>query len=378
MTSNVTVLPVETAADRKRFIRVPVEIYASEKGFVAPLDFEREEALSQKKNPYFEHAKAKYWLAYKDGEIAGRISAQVDELAMETYDERIGFFGFIDAIDDADVFAALFQTAEDWLKENQITKVRGPFSHSINDECGLMIDGFEATPMLLMPFHPAYADAHVKAAGYDKGVDTHAFSYQVGSGRETYYLDRLQKKMQNVSIRQLNMKDYDADIRRIVEIFNDAWSDNWGFVPYTNAEVDHLAESMKLILDPELVIIVELEGKPVSMVVCLPNLTEAIDGLDGKLFPFGWAKLLWRLKVKGVKSCRIPLMGIRRKFHDSFYGAMMVRTMLEQLEIAMKKKGYTELEASWILEDNLPMRRILESIGSEIYKTYRIYEKALA
>ena len=373
----VEVIPVGSKAELERFIRLPMRLNAGDPNWIAPLMFERREALSPKHNPFFEHAEHQFWLARKDGRDVGRISAQIDHLAQTDPAAPAGYFGMIAAEDDADVFAALFATAEAWLRQRGRAQVMGPFNLSINEEVGLLVDGFDTPPMVMMGHDPPYTGARIEAQGYAKIKDVYAYISGVPvftPGVET----RLKRPPPpGLVIRPINMKDFDGEVRTLVGIWNDAWSQNWGFAPITEAETRHLGESLKLLLHPRLIWFVEIDGEPAGFGALLPNLNDAIFDLKGKLLPFGWAKLLWRLKIKGVRRGRVPLMGVRRKYAREIRGAFAPFLILDAFRREAPKIGITEAEYSWILEDNTPMRHILEGFDARIYKTYRLYGKAL-
>lgn len=376
--SKIEVVPVAGRERLKQFIALPKALYRGQRGYVAPLDIERAEVLSPKKNPYFTHAEAQLFLALRDGKPVGRISAQICRLEQERR-PGTGHFGWLDAIDDPAVYAALLTTAEDWLRSRGMTRMVGPFSFSSNEETGLLVDGFDSLPMLMMPYHAAYAGKHVTTAGLAKAKDVLAYDID-----ETTYKpmgsSRMLEKWQadgTVRLRGLDMKNYTRDLRIILDIFNDAWSENWGMVPFTEAEIAAAASSMKPLIDPDLVVIAEVKGEPAGMLVCLPNLLEAIRDFDGSLLPFNLFKLIWQLKRKTLKTARIPLAGIRKAHHSSVLGAALLPLMFDRVKGPFLKRGLQRVELSWILEDNKPMRRVIEGIGGKAYKTYRLYEKSL-
>ena len=377
--SAVEVSPVAGRADLAAFIQLPKRLYRGHKGYVAPLDMERSEALSPKTNPYFDHAEVQLFLARRDGKVVGRISAQIDKLYLEKYGEKTGQFGFLDAEDDPAVFNALIEAAEAWLNAKGMTRALGPLSFCTNEETGLLVDGFDALPMLLMPFHLPYNAKHIEAKGYRKAKDVvsyhlHKDEYKpLGSKR---MLERAAAES-GVVVRNIDMKRFQPEIETVIDIFNDAWSQNWGMVPFTEKEMAAAAKGLKLLIDPKMVVIAEQNGQAAGMMVCLPNLLEAARDLDGKILPFGILKLLYRLKTNKVRSGRIPLMGIRRKHHGTVLGATLLPLMFEKLRERFLERGLERLEMSWILEDNTAMRRVLEGIGGKAYKTHRIYEKAL-
>jgi hypothetical protein len=376
----VAVEEVANARDLTAFIDLPKRLYRGRPGYIAPLDMERKETLSRKKNPYFQHAEGALFVARRGGEVVGRISAQRCRLYEEKYHDGTGHFGWLDSIDDINVARALTGAAETWLTAHGASRAVGPFSFSSNEESGLLVDGFDSQPMLMMPYHLPYQGGLVEACGYAKARDLLAYTvdtktyHAVGSSR---MLDKMRGDGR-IRLRGLDMKNYKPDLAQLLQVFNDAWSQNWGMVPFTQAEIETAAASMKPLIDPDMVVIAEIDGEVAGMLVCLPNLMEAIRDFDGRLFPFGIPKLLWRLKRKTQKTARVPLMGIRRKYHGTLTGAALLPLMFHRLKAPFFARGLEHVELSWILEDNMAMRRVLEGIGAKIYKTYRVYEKALA
>ena len=362
-----------------RFIRLPNRLNAHDPNYIAPLTMERRQALSPATNPYFDHAEVQLWLARRGGRDVGRISAQIDRLAPSDGGAPIGHFGLIAAEDDAEVFAILLRTAEDWLRERGCARALGPMNLSVNEEVGLLIDGFDTPPMVMMGHDPRYAGRQVEAQGYAKAKDVHAYLCRSINELPEPVLRRARRTPpKGVALRCLDMKNYDAEVATLTRILNDAWAGNWGFTPTTEAETRALAKALKSVIDPRLVWFAEIDGEPAGVIVYLPNVNEAIRDLGGRLLPFGWVKLLWRLKVARVKSVRVPLMGVSRKFHRDRRGQLLPFLMIDAGATKACALGYERFELSWVLEDNMPMRRISESIGASIYKTYRLYEKTLA
>jgi len=373
--SGVEVMAVSTPAEMDRFIRLPFALYAADPNFVPPLLLERQEALSPSKNPYFQHAEAKFWLARRDGRDVGRISAQIDRLVT---DPEIGHFGMIAAEDRPEVFAALFAAAEGWLRERGKTRVLGPFNLSINEESGVLVDGFDTPPMLLMGHDARHIGGRIEALGYAKAKDLIAYIQTAADGLLPAAARRFAEKRmpKNMTLRTLDVKRYREEFDTVTEIFNDAWSENWGFLAFTEAEIAHMAKSLKPLIRPEYVVLVEVAGRPIGFGIALPNLNEVIADFNGRLLPFNWLKLLLRLK-SGPKTARVPLMGIRRSYSGGLIGGLVPILIIEALRQAMHKNGVRDVEMSWILEDNRPMRHMIESLGGRPYKTYRIYEKRL-
>jgi hypothetical protein len=374
----VEIVQVTDKAMLKRFIKVPFLIQKDDKNWVPPLISEREEAFNPAKNELVRRSEVRFWIARRDGRDVGRISAQIDPLAQKAGADKVGQFGCLIAIDDPEIFAALFKTAEDFLRSRDVRHVQGPFTLSINEETGLLIDGFDTQPMMMMGHDPAYVAAHIEAAGYRGEGDVFAYMLDMQAPLSKSARNMLARPLAStVTMRKLNLKDYDNEVRRIVSIFNDGWSGNTGFVPMTEAETDELGTRLKLLLDERLVWFAELNGEAVAFIVTLPNINEAIRDLNGKLFPFGVLKLLWRLKVKGLKSARVPLMGVRRGLAGTVIGSALPLQLIGAIWPEVIKLRYRWLELSWILENNRPMRSILERLGAKAYKTYRIYGKAL-
>jgi hypothetical protein len=372
--SDIKIIPVHTPAELMRFIRLPARLQAQDPKFVPALEMERLDALRPGKNPYFEHAEAQFFLAVRDGRDVGRISAQVDRLVN---DPAIGHFGLIVAEDDPAVFAALFAAAESWLRQRGKSRVLGPFNLSINEEMGLLIDGFDTPPMIFMSHDPRYAAGRIEEQGYGKAKDVIAYLFDMSVDFPPR-IRRLAERYaaSGVKLRQIDMSRFDAEFGMVMEIFNDAWSENWNFVPFTDAELKHMAKGLKPLLDPKLTAIAEHDGRAVAFGIMLPNLNEAIRDFNGKLLPFNWIRLLLRLK-KGTASARVPLLGVRRSFSAGLSGGLAPFLIIDSLHKGAAKKGIKSIELSWILEDNRPMRRIIEELGAAAYKTYRVYEKYL-
>ncbi len=379
MPSGLRIHRVEDRAALKRFLLLPAALHAGDRNWVQPLMFERLEHLNPKKNPWFDHAEVGYWLAVRDERPVGRISAQVDHLHLERHGDATGHFGFLEAEDDAEVFGALFEAAEGWLRARGMRRVTGPFSLSINDESGLLVEGFETPPYIMMGHSPRYYGPRIEEQGYRTAKNLLAYIYNMAkpSPRAQRMLERLSQGA-GLSFRPIVMRRFDEELRTIVDIFNDAWSDNWGFVPMTPAEVRYMGRNLKPIIRPENAWIGEVEGRPAAMTVTLPNINEAIADLRGRLLPFGWAKLLWRLKVRGTRSARMVLMGVRKRYQGTPRGAALALGVTEALRSWHAVHGHQEAEFSWVLEDNRPTLDMIELLGGRAYKTYRVYEKSLA
>ena len=376
-------LRVEPVRDRRalvRFLEMPKALYADDPNWVPPLLFERLHHLDVRKNPYFDHAEAAYWVACRDGRLVGRISAQADRAHLDLHDAATGHFGFLEAEDDPDVFRILLATAEDWLRERNLTRALGPFSLSINDESGLLIEGFETPPYLMMGHARPYYAHRLEQQGYTKAKDLIAYAYDLSTEPPATiraFVDKA-KAENDLRFRPMDKSRFGAELAMVVEIFNDAWSGNWGFLPFSEPEMRYLANNLKPLLRADDVAIAEIGGEPVAMAVSLPNVNEAIADLGGRLLPFGWAKLIWRLKVRGTKTARLPLMGVRRQYQGTPLTAALMLGVIDLIRVSHRARGTERSELSWILEDNRPTRRLIEKFGGRAYKTYRVYEKDLS
>jgi GNAT superfamily N-acetyltransferase len=373
----VRISAVEDRAALDRFIRVPFEVFAPDPAWVPPLVLERRMHLSPKMNPYFRHARWQAFIAWRGSTPVGRISAQVDTLHLERYADATGFFGMLDAEDRSDTFAALFAAAEQWLREQGMRRVRGPFSLSINEETGLLIEGFDTPPVFMMGHARPYYAMHVEALGYRKAVDTFAYRIAADFAPSPVMARLVAAAGKRINVRPLDRKRFAAEIALLRDIFNDAWAENWGFLPFTEEEFHELGNSLRFLVDPGLIRIAEVDGEPAAFIVVIPNINEAIRGLGGRLAPLGWAKLLWRLKVRHPTTARVPLMGVRRKYQRTRLGPALAFLVIAGAQPRTLALGVKEVELSWILENNAGMRSIIESIGGHPYKRYRIYERQL-
>ena len=376
--TTLIIVPVETSADLDDFIKLPYRLHHDDPDWVPPLLMERRDTLDRNKSPYMKRATVQLWLAKRGSKIVGRISAQMDPFAEAERGPEEGHFGMIDAEDDITVFEALTKTAEDWLRERGATIVFGPLNLHINQEVGLLIDGRDTPPMLMMSHDFDYVKRHLEALGYEKVRDLNAFLWTIGEDMPAMMKAfEKRKPTDGLVVRNIDMKNYREEVRKLCRIFNDAWSENWGFVPMSDDEVEHMANELRPLIVPELVYFVDMDGEPAAFLVCLPNLNEAISDLNGKLLPFGWAKLFWRLKVRQVKSVRVALLGVRRQYLNTVLGPRMVGNIMWRLYREVEKRGIEKLEMSWVLEDNMPMKRLAEKMGGQQYKTYRVLQKSL-
>jgi hypothetical protein len=368
--------PVNDRRQLRQFIRLPWSIYSNDPVWVPPLLLERKEHLSPR-NPYFDHARYQSWIAYRDGNAVGRISAQIDQLHLDHHREDEGFFGMIEAEDNPETFKKLLDTAETWLREHGMRRILGPYNLSINQESGLLVDGFNAPPCMLMGHARPYYRARIEENGYQKAKDLLAYIIESNFNHPPAIKAVVKRAKKRVTVRSLRKSHYDEDMKIVENIFNDAWSENWGFIPYTEAEFKQLAKDFKLILDFNLLKIAEVDGVPAAFMATVPNINEAIRDLNGRLLPFGWLKLLWRLKVRYPQTARIPFMGVRKQYQGSLLGAALAFMVIIDGQPYGLKRGIKKVELSWILEDNKGTRDIIESLGAVIYKRYRIYGKDL-
>ena len=370
----VTVRPVALGRAARPFIDVLWRVYEDDPIWVPPLRRTLREQLDPKMTPFLRYGRAQLFIAERDGEAVGRISAHVNPLHNERWNERAGFFGFFECIDDAEVAGALFEAAEHWLDEEEVDFVRGPVSFTLNEEAGCLVDGFDRPAQVAMPHGRPYYAGLIDGAGYTKAKDLWAYRYDVGildERRQRAY--DLIHAMPNVHVREFEKKHLKRDVRLAVEIFNDAWQQNWGFVPVTVEEADRLAENLIQFADPGLTVMVEIDGEPAAMVLGIPNVQEAARDINGRLFPFGWAKLLWRLH-RGLESGRVILLGVKRKYRRREFAQLPVMLTAE-INVRGAQQGYHWAELGWVLEDNTALAQLVRRTNARVYKTYRIFEK---
>ncbi len=375
---SVTVTPVSGRRELDAFIKLPFRLYRDDPNWVPPLLYLERQRFEPKTNPFLQHADAQLFLARRNGQVVGRISAQVDHEHNRFHQERTGFFGFFESEDDPETARALFGAAEGWLKERGMEVARGPLSFSINQEVGLLIDGFDTPPMIMTPHSRPYYGRLIEGAGFSKVMDLYAWKYNLEAvPPKAHRAVEALRQRPEITIRRGDIHRFDEEIATILDSFNSAWSENWGFVPVTPAEAHHLAKELRTIADPNLVVIVEVDGKTAGVVLVAPDLNEAIRDLNGRLFPFGWAKLLWRIKVSKIKSGRLMILGVKKEYRTRKYLAMAY-LLCDEIYHRARDGGYRRAEFSWTLEDNTAVNTIIRNIGIRLYKTYRVYEKPLA
>lgn len=376
----VTVEAIDAKKERTRFIRAAKPAFTDDPVYIAPLELEVGSRIDPAENPTLKSSPHCFWVASKNGKDVGRIAALVNSGHIDRYNDDTAHFGFLDAIDDPEVFDALITTAEEWARAQGMKRLAGPFSLSVNEEVGMLVDGFDTPPYVLMPHGRPWYQTHVEAAGYTKAMDLFALSYENEKNfipeKRQRFVDRALSS-DKVVIRNADFSRFKEEIATAVDIFNDAWSDNWGFIPFTDENADHMASELRPLIEKHNFVICTYDGEPAAFAIVLPNINQMIRDFDGKLLPFNWAKLLYRLKFSPIQQARMPLMGVRKKLQGKPVGLAFAYKMIQVMNNANMDKGLVSSELSWILESNTAMLNVLKDMGGEIYKTYRIYEKAL-
>jgi len=377
--ASVEIRPVRNRRDLKRFVRVPFHLHRDHPQWVPPLILDRMQFLDRGKNPYFEHAEAEYFIAERDGEPVGRITAQIDRRWDEYQGGEDGMFGFFETIDDREVAAALLGAAEDWLRARGRTRVLGPMDFTTNDELGLLVDGYELRPMILQNWHPPYYRELIEGLGYGKEIDLLMWFLGLGELKEGDQFDASihaaaenALRSEGVEIRRIVKRNLHEEMRRFTEVYNEAWADNWGFVPPTEAEIEFHAKLLKQVIDEDWAFVAEKEGETVGVALTLPDINQVLAKMGGRLLPVGWLKfLLGRSKIDRV---RVFALGVKHAYRHSGVAAGLYLKHLE----AATPEGIPAGETGWILETNEAMNRAMEGMGGEVVKRYRIYERALS
>lgn len=371
-THKITV--AKTDKQRKRFIDFLYEHYEGEEHWIAPLKMEQKKLIDEDKNPFYENAEIALFLVEEGEKLCGRIAAIIDHRYNEHHNDKTGFFGFFECINDQTVANLLLKVASGWLRERGRTKILGPANPSMMDEVGILVEGFEYDPSIMMPYHKPYYDKLIKNAGLSKAMDLYAFRVTQG----TVNLDRMyraeelvRRRIRRLDIREIDLKNLDQEVQIVRHIYNEAWSGNWGFIPLNEKELENLAKDLKLILDPKVAHIAEVDGEPVAFSIGLPDLNQALKHLDGTLLPTGIFKLLWyRRKINRIRTA---LMGVLPKYQGKGIDALLHKEAI----INGKEVGYKSSELSWVLESNKEMISVAEKIGARREKTYRMYSKEL-
>ena len=365
---------VTTRRDRDVFVRLPWRIYRGDADWVPPLIRDEKRFLDPKHNPFFEHSDVACFLAYVDDEPVGRIAAIENRNHNAFHQDRVGFFGLFECVDDGEVARALLDRAEAWVRDRDLDTLRGPMNFSTNDTCGLLVDGRSGPPFVMMPYNPSYYARLIEGAGFEKAKDLLAY---YGEG-ETYdaarlarFIDRLKRKTP-YTLRTIDPKAWTREVEIVRNIYNRAWEKNWGFVPFTPAEFDHMAATMKQVVNPRITAILEIEGEPIGFAVPLPDVNQALKVANGRLFPLGLIKIL--LAARRINRIRVPILGLVPEYRNKGFDVVLYHHIWQtatDLDLA-------RCEMSWILEDNLPMRHALERTGCHVHRTYRVYDRRVS
>ncbi len=374
MSSATEIRPVRTAGELRKFILYPWKLYRGQPNWVAPLVSDQKLLLDPRKNPFFEHSELQHFLAWRGREIVGRISAILDRNYVEFQQEKTGLFGFFECIDDEATARSLFAAAEGWLRERGMARMLGPTNPSTNDVVGLLTDAFDQPPVLHMPYTLPYYLRLCETSGLSKARDLYAYYMESVTpiSEKIQRVAELVRKRRKVTIRALNLKKlFTEELELIKAVYNDAWTRNWGFVPWTEKELEHTAKDLKKAVVPEIVLFAFVDGEIAGFSLALPDLNIALRHIRGRLLPFGLFKVLWH--ARKINKLRVLAMGVRKKFQ----GLGIDAVFYYETYTRGRKAGFDRGEFSWILEDNFPMRNAMENWGARIYKTYRLYEKAL-
>ncbi len=373
---DVVVTPVQSSSDRDEFIRFPYALYEGDPNWVPPLMMERRDFLDPRKNPWFDFGKVELLLARRAGKVVGRIAGVNDPRYNEFHKTRLGFFGMFECIDEISVAQTLFDAAAAWNRSRGFEQMLGPVSFSTNYECGVLVEGFDAPPVVMMAYNPRYYPKLYQSCGLEKAKDLWAFelSSSVNAPEKVVRISEKIRQREDVTVRPLNLNDFEGEVRRIKEIYNSAWERNWGFVPVTDREFDHLAREMRPLVVPELIFLAEVKGEPVAFSMTLPDANFALKAANGRLTRFGLPTGLIRLWLasRRIKRVRLITLGIKDGFRKRGLDAILY---LETLRTA-RALGYTGGEISWTLEDNHLINRAIEGMGGRRYKTYRLYQRA--
>ncbi|MEM7005964.1 MAG: hypothetical protein AAF498_08780 [Pseudomonadota bacterium] len=382
MAAPITIVEATDAKSRRAFVELPYRLYRGDPTWRPPLRFLENDRFNPKKNPGLDHMEIALWLAKSDDKIVGRCASIVNHLHQKKYQDDQGHFGFLDTDKDyPEAQTALLKAAEDWLRAKGKTEICGPFNFSVNEECGMLMEGFDTPQYMLMPHGRPDYPATMDALGYQKAMDTVAYH---GNTVDGYPRPAIVGKMcdyversSSLAIRPMRKGKFEEEIALAMDIFNDSWANNWNYVPFTDAQVQHMANDLSFVIQPDGFWFGEVDGVAKGFILMLPNINEAARGLDGRLFPFGWAQFLWRLKVSKVRSGRIPLNGIRQEVQKKRTGTALMLALHETCYAAMRPHKIHDVEMSWVLETNNDVQNMIELSGAQVYKRYRFYKKAL-
>jgi len=377
--ADVKIRPVRTKRELKRFVKVPFRLHREEARWVAPLVYERMEFLDRAKNPWFEHGEAEFLVAEREGEPVGRISAHLDRRWDEFQGGNDAMFGFFETANDPAVARALLDAATEWARERGRDRILGPMDFTTNDELGILIEGYERAPMILESWHPPYYRELVEAEGFGKAMDVLMWELQFGDLKEGERFDpaihaAAEKALreEGIAIRNMRKREMEAEVARFMDVYNEAWGDNWGFVPITDAEVEFQAKNLKQVIDEDWAYMAEKDGEVVGAALTLPDINQVLAKLNGRLLPFGWLRFL--LGRRKIDQLRVFALGVK---HDYRHSGVAAGLYLKHLETAARPGTIDGGEMGWILETNGPMNRAMEGMGGKVVKRYRIYEKAL-
>ncbi|HKP11571.1 MAG TPA: N-acetyltransferase [Blastocatellia bacterium] len=378
--TRLDVRPARTAREQKQFLNLPYRLHRHQEHWIAPLRMAQKDMLDTAKHPFYKTAEVEKFLAWRGGRVVGRVMAILNRAHNEFHGERAGFFGFFEAEEDYEAAAALLDAARAWLKGRGAEVMRGPVNPSTNYECGLLVEGFDLDPTLMMVWNPAYYGEFLERYGLRKAADLYAYDIAADYFNVSDKLKRVAERLQSkerVRVRPVNLKEFKSEVEIVRRVYNDAWSRNWGFVPVTNEEFEHLGKDLKQLVDPRVVLIAEQhtpgsEPRPIGFMLAVPDLNRALKKMSGRLFPFGLIKLLWHSRK--INTIRIITMGVVREFQSLGGGAIFLKEIYERAPAA----GFPSGEMSWVLDNNVMMNRAAELIGGRRTKTYRIYEMPLA
>lgn len=368
----VQISPVEGEADLHRFVRLPWKLYRGDDNWIPPLIGETKKILRPGKHPFHRHAEVALFLALRDAEVVGRIAAIVNHRHNEFHEEKTGFFGFFESIDDPAVSGALLETAARWAGERRMDRLRGPANFSTNEECAMLVNGFDSPPYVMMPYNPRYYPRLVEAAGFTKAQDLVAYHYTHDAipDRLLRAADGIARR-ENVSVRSINLRRFQDEIERFTAVYNRAWERNWGFVPMTEEEIVHMAKALRAAVNPDLILFLEKDSEPIGFAMALPDMNQAIRHANGRLFPLGLLKILYH--ARKIRTARVLVLGILKEHRGKGLDILLYIQLIKN----GLRHGFRGGEFSWILEDNTAIRRPLERLGASAYKTYRFYERPL-
>lgn len=370
------IYPVRSPQELKEFIRLPWKIYQDDSDWVPPLLYERKKFFDRSQNPFFKHAEVEHFLAENNSEIVGRIAAIVNHRHNQFHLDKVGFFGHFEVIRDYEAAWGLLDAGREWLKYKGMEVMRGPANFSTNDDVGFLVEGLNRPPVVMMPYNPPYYVEFAEQFGLSKVKDLYAYFFDGRRGfpQNIISLSEKMKSKERVTVRTLNLKKLDAELQIIKQIYNSAWGNNWGFVPMTDEEINFLADDLKAIVDPNIVFLAFVDGKPAGFSLALPDINQVLIKTSGRLFPLGLLKIIWYMKVKKIiNRVRVIILGVVPEYQKKGIELIFFADTFKN----GTERGYTSAEFGWILEDNFLMRKPLETMGAKVYKVYRMYEMVI-